>query len=69
MNIHLKFEMLQFLEANLVSQLATEPMRKNNMIDLVIFSQDHLIKKVAVGERHGSYDKKKTTTCQYQNTD
>ena len=42
--------MLDFLEISFLQQLVTEPTRENNILDLVILSQDHLINNVTVGE-------------------
>ncbi len=42
--------MLQFLNDNLFQQLVTEPTRENNILDLVLVSQDHFINNVTVGE-------------------
>ncbi len=50
--------MLEFLENHFLSQLVFEPMHGNNIIDLVIVSQDHLINNVVVGEHLGSCDHK-----------
>ena len=50
--------MLEFLEDNFIDQLETEPMRENNIFDIIIVSQKHLINKVAVGEHLGFCDHK-----------
>ena len=50
--------MLDFLEDNFLNQLVSEPTRENNILDLVIASQDHLITNVIVGEHLGSCDHK-----------
>ncbi len=50
--------MLEFLEDNFLSQLVSEPTRENNILDLVIVSQDRLISNVKVGEHFGSCDHK-----------
>ncbi len=49
---------LEFLEYNFLQQLVTEPTRENNILDLVIISQDHLINNVTVGEHLDSCDHK-----------
>ncbi len=45
--------MLEFLEDKVFSQLVYEPMHENNILNLIIVSQDHLINNVAVGEHLG----------------
>ncbi len=50
--------MLEFLEDNFLQQLVTDPTRENNILDLVIVSQDRLINNVTVGEHFGSCDHK-----------
>ena len=50
--------MLQFLENNFLSQSVSEATPENNILDLVIASQDHLINNVRDGEHLGSCDHK-----------
>ena len=50
--------MIQFIEDNFLHQLVTESTRENNIFDLVIASQDHLVNNVEVGEHFGSCDHK-----------
>ncbi len=50
--------MLEFLEDNFLQQLVTKPTSENNILDLVVVSQDHLINNVIVGEHLGSCDHK-----------
>jgi hypothetical protein len=50
--------MLEFIEDNFLIQLVTEPTRENNILDLVIASQEHLINNITVGEHLGSCDHK-----------
>ena len=51
-------KMIEFLEDNFLHQLVTEPTRENNILDLVIASQAHLLNNVTVGEHLGSCDHK-----------
>ena len=50
--------MLEFIEDNFLIQLVTEPTRENNILDLVIASQEHLINNITVGEHLGFCDHK-----------
>ncbi len=50
--------MLEFIDDNFLCQQVTEPTRENNILDLIIASQDHLIKNVTVGEHLSSCDHK-----------
>ena len=66
--------MLEFMDDNFLSQLVAEPTRENNILDLVITSQEHLINNITVGEHLGSCDHKvvraeiNTTTNIVENT-
>ena len=48
--------MLEFLEDNFLSQLVNQPTRENNILDLIIVSNDRLVNDVIVGEHLGSCD-------------
>ena len=48
--------MLEFLEDNFLSQLVKQPTRENNILDLIIVSNDSLISEVEVGEHLSSCD-------------
>ncbi len=50
--------MLEFLDDNFLQQLVTEQKRENNILELVIVSQDHLINYSVVNEYFGSCDHK-----------
>ncbi len=50
--------MLEFIDDNFLSQLVTEPTREDNILDLVIASQEHLIKNIIVGEHVSSCNHK-----------
>ncbi len=50
--------MIEFLEENYISQMVSEPTRQNNILDLVITTQDNLVSNVTVGEHFGSSDHK-----------
>ncbi len=50
--------MLEFLEGIFLQQLVIETTLENNVLELVIVSQDHLINNVTVGEHLGSCDHK-----------
>ena len=43
--------MLQFVEDNFLFQLVTEPTRENNLLDLILTTQEHLLDNVRVGEQ------------------
>ncbi len=66
-------KMLEFLEDNFLQQLLIEATCENNILDLVIVSQDHLINNVTVGENLCSCDHKviraeiNTTTKVFEN--
>ena len=42
--------MPEFVENNFLSQLVSEPTHENNILDLVIASQDYFINNIAVDE-------------------
>ncbi len=50
--------MIEFLEENFLSRMVSEPTRENNLLDLVITTQDILVSNVTVGEHFGSCDHK-----------
>ena len=50
--------MIEFLEENFLSQMVSEPTRQNNILDLVITTQDNLVSNVKVGEHLSSCDHK-----------
>ncbi len=54
--------MLEFLNDNFLHQSAAEPIRENNILGLVIVSQDDLIHNVAVGE-HLDILRSYSSTC------
>ena len=48
--------MLEFLDDNFLTQLVKQPTRENNVLDLIIVSNDNLLNDVTVGEHLGSCD-------------
>lgn len=50
--------MTEFLEDSYLTQMVTEPILHNNILDLVIVTQDNLVRNIAVGEHLGSCDHK-----------
>lgn len=48
--------MLDFVENNCLSQMVSEPTRDNNILDLVLVTQENLVENVSVGEHLGSCD-------------
>ncbi len=47
---------LDFVEYNCVSQMVSEPKRDNDILDLVLITQENLVDNVSVDEHLGSCD-------------
>ncbi len=50
--------MLDFVEHNCLRQMVTESMRDNNILELVLVTQENLVNNVSVGEHLRSFDNK-----------
>ena len=48
--------LIDFVEDNFLHQMVNEPTRDNNILDLILTSQEHLITNVNVGEHLGTSD-------------
>ncbi len=48
--------MLDFVERDSLSRMVSEPMRDDNIFDLVLVTQENLVDNVSVGEHLGSSD-------------